>query len=87
MTWLDDFEADLLRMVQRDKPHAVKITEWEEDEQSGGYCETCHYTETVVVVSFNCDECGTKDHFMSYSHHSWTWSGGLAELMRELVRE
>jgi hypothetical protein len=53
MTWLDDFEADLLMMVQRDKPNAVKITDWEEEERSGGMWESCQYSETEVEVTFD----------------------------------
>jgi hypothetical protein len=87
MTWLDGFKADLLRVVQQQKPHAVEITDWEEEERSGGYCETCAYTETIVEVTFKCDKCDERGHFMSYSDHMWTYSGGLAELMRMLVDE
>jgi hypothetical protein len=87
MTWLDDFEADLLMMVQRDKPNAVKITDWEEEERSGGMWESCQYSETEVEVTFDCTSCGEEGHHEGRSNHTWSWRGGLAELMRELVRE
>ena len=88
MTWLDDFEADLLRMVQRDKPRAVKITDWAEETDEGGFCETCAYSQTIVEVTFECEGCGGKEgHSMSWRDHTWTWTGGLAQLMRELVKD
>lgn len=88
MTWMDDFKADLLRLVQERKPNAVMVLDWEEDERSGGVCETCAYNETIVEVTFKCDKCDEgKGHFVTYKDHTWTWSGGLAELMRMLVDE
>ena len=87
MTWMDDFKADLLRLVQEQKPHAVEITDWEQDTRTGGYCETCRYDETIVNVTFKCDKCHEKGHFMAYGAHTWTYSGDLGELMRALVNE
>jgi uncharacterized paraquat-inducible protein A len=87
MTWLDEFEADLLKMVQQDNPEATSVVGWDEDSRSGGFCETCYYDETIVEVTFTCTSCHEPGHFMRADTHTWTWTGGLAELMRELVRE
>ena len=84
---MDDFKADLLKLVQREKPNAVEVTDWEEDTRSGGYCETCSYDYIVVEVTFKCDRCDEKGHFMSYRDHTWEYQGDLAELMRALVDE
>jgi hypothetical protein len=84
---MDDFKADLLKVVQEQKPHAVEITDWDQDTRSGGYCETCRYDETIVEVTFKCDMCDVKGHVMTYAEHSWVYSGDLGELMRMLVDE
>jgi hypothetical protein len=84
---MDDFKADLLKLVQRDKPGAVEITDWEEDSRMGGYCETCSYDYIVVEVTFKCENCDQKDHLMSHRDHMWEYQGNLAELMRALVYE
>lgn len=87
MTWMDEFKADLLKVVQDEEPRAVEITGWEQDTRSGGMCETCGYDETIVEVTFKCDRCDEKGHFMTYADHTWTYRGDLGELMRMLVDE
>ena len=84
---MDDFKADLLKLVQQTKPQAVEISDWDEDTRSGGYCETCSYDYIVVEVTFKCNHCHEKGHFISYTDHTWEFSGNLAELMRALVDE
>ncbi|QFG25477.1 hypothetical protein [Actinomadura sp. WMMB 499] len=57
---------------------AVRVTNFKEDVESGGYCETCWYDETVVYVDF----LNSKGIETSYRYY-----GSMADLIRELCNE
>jgi hypothetical protein len=54
----------------------AEIISVEQEERSGGYCETCWYEEIVVEIQYK-DSHGDVN--------SYTYYGNMAELMRELT--
>lgn len=48
---------------------AIEVTSFEEATQSGGYCETCYYEETVVEITY-ITETGVVKLFTFYGTFS-----------------
>lgn len=84
MTWMDDFKMDLLTLVQKAKPEAVQVTDWDESIEAGGYCESCSYEEINVDVYYLCNVDGCKV-CPRLGGHIYSYKGSFAELMRELA--
>lgn len=75
----DGFYDAVLRWLKAEKyraPDAVKILNVEQDERSGGYCETCWYEEIVVEISYE-DVTGEPG--------LYTYYGDMGEFVRELA--
>jgi hypothetical protein len=56
--------------------NVIRVEDWEEAERNDGYCETCYYEYTVVVIRY-ITETGVRDEFEYY--------GSFAELIQELT--
>lgn len=78
MKFSDQFKKALLSLVKAySDPDAVEVIDFREDEESGGYCPTCAYTETVVDIDYRRATGHRRSH---------RYAGGFAELVRELDR-
>jgi hypothetical protein len=84
MAWIDDFKADLLLLVQKTKPEAVEVTDWDESIETGGYCESCSYEEISVDVYYQCNAEGCR-RCPTLGGHIYSYNGNFAELMKGLA--
>jgi hypothetical protein len=66
--------ANLLRSEGRDVAEVVSL---EEEERADGFCETCYYEWTVVIITY-LSNTGDEE--------TYVYSGDFSELIRELER-
>lgn len=91
-SWVDGFNAALLRFLQKYRPEAVKITNYDDYPAYGG-CDTCG-PEYEVDFSYLCgdEDCPRKctfygDHTVFVRGHSYSFNGTLGGVIEELTRE
>lgn len=81
MSWKDTLREDakrylLINYTLRFHKGIKEVTNLTEREESGGFCETCYYTDILTVIDFIDDE-GNVDQTEVYMN--------LAKFMREVA--
>lgn len=77
MTFEDNLKEALAEYMRNSyyKLDVARVTGYEDDTESDGYCETCYYEYAVVRISY-VDSAGKPQ--------KWTYRGGFAELINSL---
>jgi hypothetical protein len=65
----------MLVMLRNRGISAIEVTKFEEQERNDGYCETCWYEYTVVVINYITETGVTK---------TYEYQGQFSELIQEL---
>ena len=69
-------ESMLELIKARSNPEAVKVIAYEEVDKSSGYCETCFYEYTEVLITYTLASGGTA---------VYDYAGDFGELIRDLT--
>jgi len=73
----DNLKNAMLALIIRDGCRdAIRVESYEEKELSDGYCETCYYEYTVVIINY-ITSTGVRDEYEYY--------GPFSELIQELT--
>lgn len=65
----------LTEWLKKYEPDVKEVIGYEDDTESGGYCDTCFYIEAIVNIYY-LDSKGER--------HKYVYNGDFAELIREL---
>lgn len=77
MSFEDNLKNAMLALIiNRGCHNAIRVDSYEEKELSTGYCETCYYEYTVVVIKY-ITSTGVRDEHEYY--------GPFSELIQELT--
>ena len=64
------------KYLERNEFEIKKVIDFEEEKKNDGYCETCWYEYTVVVITYLNKKGKEK---------TYTYSGFFSDLIRELT--
>jgi hypothetical protein len=78
MSWKEGFYAALLKFLREElgKSDAVEVTGFHSEREERGYCETCAYSTTVIVINYRTE----GGRFVETAE----WEGEFAELISRL---
>lgn len=75
MTFEDAIRDSMVGLLHAYGIDAVRVNSYEEEERMDGFCDTCYYEWTVVVINYT-DSRGVID--------DYTFTGDFGDLIREL---